>query len=119
VWLRARDDRSLFEAAWGTVVRRVHVTESAWLEPVRKTTIYRFDLPAAAFVQWRDVSGQWIAETPVEPLDVTAMPDLLGAHAKAGIELRFAPSLWPAHDLAVSDAWDFGIVRMRNAQARP
>ena len=45
-------------------------------------------------------------------------PDLLGAHAAAGIELRFAPTLWPAHDLAVSDDWDFSIVRMTNAQPR-
>ena len=28
------------------------------------------------------------------------------------------PSLWPLHDLAVSDRWDFSIVRMRNAAPR-
>jgi hypothetical protein len=26
--------------------------------------------------------------------------------------------LWPLHDLAVSDRWDFSIVRMGNAQRR-
>jgi hypothetical protein len=34
------------------------------------------------------------------------------------IELRLVPSLWPLHDLAVSDRWDFSIVRMRNARPR-
>ena len=64
-------------------------------------------------------SGQWITVTPVTPLDVVAIPDLLGAHATAGIELRFTPSLWPAHDRAVSDDWDFSVVRMANARRRP
>jgi hypothetical protein len=118
VWARTAGERTVFEAAWGTVAGRVHVTESAWLERLRTTTVYRYDLPATAFVPWPDASGQWIADTPIEPLEVVAMPDLLGAHAAAGIELRFAPSLWPAHDLAVSDKWGFSIVRMRNAQPR-
>jgi hypothetical protein len=47
------------------------------------------------------------------------MGDLLDEHVAAGIELRAAPSLWPLHDLAVSDRWDFSIVRMRNALPRP
>ena len=51
-------------------------------------------------------------------MSVTPLGDLLAAHVDAGIELRFVPSLWPLHDLAVSEAWEFGIVRMANAQAR-
>ena len=49
---------------------------------------------------------------------VEPVGDLLAAHAGAGIELRIVPSLWPLHDLAVSDRWDFSIVRMRNARPR-
>ena len=85
---------------------------------MRTTTIFRYDLPAAGFVQWREAAGQWVAESPVEPLDVVAIPDLLEAHLAAAIELRFAPSLWPAHGLAISDDWGFSIVRMRNAKRR-
>ena len=118
VWPRPSDDNRKFEASWATTARRVHVTESDWLDRMRTTTIYRYDLPAEAFAPWTHVSGQWIAETSVTPLDVVAIPDLLGAHAAAGIELRFTPRLWPAHDLAVSEDWDFGIVRMTNAQPR-
>jgi hypothetical protein len=119
VWPRARDDRGRFEAIWTTTAHRVHVTELAWLDRMRSTTIYRYDLPAELFVPWSDAAGQWIAETAVAPLGVVAIPDLLDAHATAGIELRFAPSLWPAHDLAISDRWDFSIVRMANARDRP
>ena len=45
-------------------------------------------------------------------MSVTPLGDLLAAHVDAGIELRFVPSLWPLHDLAVSEAWEFGIVRI-------
>ena len=31
---------------------------------------------------------------------------------------KAAPSLWPVRDLAVSDRWDFSLVRMANAQPR-
>jgi hypothetical protein len=117
-WTRPTDDRAVFEAAWGTLADRVHVAESAWLQRLRTTTIFRYELPSSGFVPWRAAAGQWIAESPVEPLDVVAIPDLLEAHVAAAIELRFAPSLWPAHDLAISDDWDFSIVRMRNAQRR-
>ena len=36
--------------------------------------------------------------------------------AQERIELRAVPSLWPIRDLAVSDRWDFSIVRMMNAR---
>ena len=54
----------------------------------------------------------------VEPLRVRPLGDLLAAHVGAGIELRAVPSLWPLHDLAVSDRWDFSVVRMAHARAR-
>ena len=50
---------------------------------------------------------------------VEAVRDLLGVHAAAGIELRLCTSLWPIHDAAVSDRWDFSTVGMRYAQRRP
>ena len=59
-----------------------------------------------------------IATEAVEPLRVRPLGDLLAAHVEAGIELRLVPSLWPLHDLAVSDRWDFSIVRMANARPR-
>ena len=40
-----------------------------------------------------EAAGQWTAETPVEPLDVVAIPDLLEAHVAAGdrVEVRAEP----------------------------
>jgi hypothetical protein len=63
-----------------------------------------------------EAAGQWISHVPVDPIDVEPVGDLLELHVEAGIELRAVPSLWPLHDLAVSDRWDFSIVRMGNAR---
>lgn len=111
-------ERDGFAQAWTTDALRVHAIESAWMARVHSATIYCYDLPAAGFEAWPDASGQWFAEHDVEPVDVLPLTDLLGLHAVAGIELRVVPSLWRVHDLAVSNRWEFSIVRMRNAQPR-
>jgi hypothetical protein len=117
-WPRTAAERANFAIAWTTIAPRVHAIESAWLDRVRTTTVYRYDLPADAFAPWTDAAGHWFAECEVDPVSVIALPDLLGLHADAGIELRVTPSLWAVHDLAVSDRWDFSIVRMHNARPR-
>jgi len=117
-WPRTEAERPAFEAAFTTTASRLHATELGWLDRLRDVALYRYVLPAAPFRAWSAASGQWIALEPVEPLAVEPVGDLLAAHATAGIELRLVPSLWPLHDLAVSDRWDFSIVRMRNAQPR-
>jgi hypothetical protein len=61
-------------------------------------------------------NAQPSARPVVEPIAVDGVGDLLARHAEAAIELRVAPSLWPVRDLAVSDRWDYSIVRMSNAQ---
>jgi hypothetical protein len=49
----------------------------------------------------------------VEPVGV-----LLDRHARAGIELRFVPDLWPFWDEVVASGLPFSGVRLRNAAAR-
>lgn len=117
-WPRPPDDAGAFAAAWATAAPRVHAIELGWLARVQATTLYRYDFDTADFAPWPDASGQWIAEREVAPIAVVALTDLLGLHARAGIELRLVPSLWPLRDLAVSDRWDFSLVRMANATPR-
>ena len=86
---------------------------------MRSTTLYRYDFAVEEFAPWPDASGQWFSEQTVRPVAVVQLDDLLELHVAAEVELRAVPSLWPLHDLAISDAWDFSIVRMRNAAPRP
>ena len=108
-----------FQAAFRTSAPRVHGLELGWLDRMRTAVLYAYELDPADFEPWPAASGQWIATRPIVPMRVVAVGDLLDAHVAAGIELRAVPSLWPLHDLAVSDRWDFSIVRMANAAARP
>jgi hypothetical protein len=117
-WPRSDDEVIAFRAAFHTTASRVHGIELGWLERTRTAALFAYELDAAAFRLWPAASGQWIATEAVEPLRVRPLGDLLDAHVEAGIELRAVPSLWPLHDLAVSDRWDFSIVRMANAQPR-
>lgn len=117
-WPRTAAERPGFEAAFTTTAARVHAIETSWLDRLRTVELFRYSFSAADFTAWTAASGQWVADREVAPSAVEPVGDLLAAHAAAGIELRVVPSLWPLHDLAISDRWDFSIVRMRNAQPR-
>lgn len=107
-----------FHLRFATSATRLHAIESAWLERMRATQIYRYEFDADGFEPWEAANGQWICDRDVAPTAVTAIGDLLDAHADASIELRVVPSLWPLHDVAVCGEFDFSMVRMRNAQPR-
>ena len=115
VWPRDESERPAFEERFGTTAPRLHAVEAAWLERMRTVDLYRYDLPATTFLRWEEASGQWISRVEVVPSTVEPVGDLLALHEQAGIELRVVESLWPLRELAVSDEWDFSIVRMRNA----
>jgi len=118
-WPRGDDERGAFETSFVTTARRVHAMEAGWLERLRGVELFRYALRGGDFTPWPDATGQFVADHAVEPVAVEPVGDLLAAHGVAGIELRIVPSLWPLHDLAVSERWHFSIVRMRNAQPRP
>jgi len=117
-WPRNAAEAIAFRSAFVTDARRVHAIELGWLDRMRTTRLYRYELDARQFSPWEGASGQWIADHEVEPIDVIPLDDLLQLHVDAGIELRAVPSLWPLHDLAVSERWDFSIVRIANAHPR-
>ncbi len=118
-WPRVEAERRQFEASFTTTARRVHAIELAWLDRVRGADLWRYTFDPAPFRPWPEASGQWVADTVIEPVGVEAVGDLLQRHAEASIELRVVPSLWPLHEHAQAGDWDFSIVRMANAQPRP
>lgn len=117
-WPRNPTETAAFHEAFATTARRIHAIETAWLDRMKSTTIYRYELDATDFTPWADSSGQWICDHDIEPRCVEPIGDLLELHERAGIELRVVFSLWPLHDLAHQGPWDFSTVRMSNAQER-
>jgi hypothetical protein len=119
IWPRNPAGRAIFHERFVTAASRVHAIESAWLERMRNSVIYRYELDRDGFVPWIDAEGQWIAVREVTAVSVTPVGDLLAAHVDAGIELRIVPSLWPLHDEAIVGEFEFSLVRMHNARPRP
>ena len=112
-WPRNDSEQAVFREAFTTTASRVHAIELGWLPSMSTTVLYRYRFDAATFRPWPEAAGQWISDLPVDPIEVEPVGDLLELHVHADIELRAVPSLWPLRDLAVSDRWDFSIVRGR------
>lgn len=93
---------------------RVHVIESDWLDRVRRCRLYAYRLPFDAFAP-HDVGGYWVSEKPVEALERLVIDDLLAAHARARIELRVTPSIWPFWRRVAGSTLGFSGSRLRNA----
>ncbi|MFM2077158.1 MAG: hypothetical protein RJA49_1048, partial [Actinomycetota bacterium] len=102
VWPLDARDTPAFRAMFGTAAHRLHVTELGWKDQMRTTVVHRYEFSAADFEPWREAAGQWISHRTVRPIRVEPVGDLLEAHARAGIDLRFVDDVWPMHDLAVT-----------------
>jgi hypothetical protein len=110
------EDQELFFGQSAT--RRVHVMEAAWLDRMRDVALYAYRLPPQAFRPHESVGGYWVADQPVEAIERAPVPDLIGRHARAAIELRVTPSIWPFWDRVASSTLAFSGMRLRNAAAR-
>jgi len=92
--------------------------ETGWLERVRDTALYCYEMPVAGFALEDRVAGYWTSVESVQPLEVTLLVDLPVRIAQAGAELRVVDTLWPLHDSVVASGLDFSMIRMRNAGPR-
>jgi hypothetical protein len=80
--------------------------------------MYAYQLPAGAF-RPHETGGYWVCEKPVDALDQVVIDDLLGRHARARIEVRVTPSVWPFWHRVVASSVEFSGCRLRNASADP
>lgn len=118
VWAHNDAEQDLLRERCHTTAPRLHVTELAWLDRIRRCTLYVYRLPPGPFEPWPDAAGQWVSRNPVAPLAVEPVGDLLDWHAAAGIELRFTTNVWPFWDEVVASGLPFSGVRLANAAPR-
>jgi hypothetical protein len=97
---------------------RVHVVEAGWLDRMQACRLYAYRLPVEAF-RPHEVGGYWVADEPVEAIELVVVDDLVGRHARAGIELRITPSIWPFWRRVVSSTAEFSGSRLRNSADHP
>jgi hypothetical protein len=113
---RAAEDRERFFGQSGAT--RIHVIEAGWLRRLQDCRLYAYRLPAEPF-RPHEVGGYWVAGEPVDAVDQVVVDDLAGQHARAGIELRITPSIWPFWRRVANSTVGFSGSRLRNSAPHP
>ena len=101
-----------------TAARHVVAVEWDWLEAIRDTVLYLYELPGRDFELMDDGAGYYVSSRAVAPLSVRRVHDLLSELVGRDVELRLTPSLWPLYDAVPASTLQFSIIRMRNARPR-
>jgi len=101
-----------------SAANRIHVIESGWLARMQGCRLYAYRLPADSF-RPHDVGGYWVSDEPSDAVDRVVIDDLVGRHARAGIELRVTPSIWPFWRRVAGSTVEFSGSRLRNAAPHP
>jgi hypothetical protein len=104
-----------------SAANRVHVMESGWLGLMRDCRLYAYRLPTEPF-RPHEMGGYWVTDESVNAIEQVVIEDLLGKHARAGIELRITPSIWPFWRRVTNSTVEFSGSRLRNSathQTRP
>jgi len=89
-----------------------------WLARMQECCLYAYQLPAGPF-RPHEVGGYWVAGEPVDAVGQVVIDDLAGRHARAGIELRITPSIWPFWRRVASSTVAFSGSRLRNSGPHP
>lgn len=111
------EDRERFFGQSATL--RLHVIEGDWFERMRDCRLYAYRMPPQSFVEHDEVGGYWMSTETVRADDRVEIDDLIGRHARAGIELRITPSLWPFWKRVAASTLEFSGSRLRNAGDHP
>jgi hypothetical protein len=98
---------------------RVHAVEADWLARMQACRLYAYRLPADSFRPHEVVGGYWVSEEPVEAVEQVVIDDLIGRHARARIELRITPSIWPFWRRVANSTVEYSGSRLRNAAPHP
>lgn len=117
-WATSRTTEPDRQRILGPSAQRVHLAEYAWLRRIADAQLFVYRLDAAAFEPYGDELDPhaFVARHPVLPLaPAEPLRDLLSLHEEAGIELRFAPSVWPWWHAAIETTVGYSGIRLRNA----
>jgi hypothetical protein len=89
--------------------------EEGWLERIKQTTLYLYELPHESFILLDEGSGYYISYSPVKPVKVKIVNDILSELACRDVELRSIQSLKALAYEVSKSSLQFSIIRIRNA----
>ena len=88
--------------------------EQRWAPVLRRTTLYRYELPSKTFEPLHD-AGMWVSRRAVRPLATRAIENLPHRLEEEDVELRALERLTTLRDVWETTLHASG-VRLRNAQ---
>jgi hypothetical protein len=107
------EERYFFNTSAKTII----TVESAWIEQINGTTLYKYTFSDNSFELLDETAGYYVSKQTINPYQVEPVVDLIEEILKRGVELRFTPNLYPLRDsILKSTVDDFSIIRFRNAQ---
>jgi hypothetical protein len=94
---------------------RVIAIEAAWLETVRRCTLYEYEMPSETFSMQDVHADHYCSRETVTPIGRRVISDVLAELATHDVEFRVLPSLWPLHDAVAHSSLNFSMYRLKNA----
>jgi hypothetical protein len=96
----------------GDRAKRVAVVEEIWRDRMSAVQLFAYRMPPETFEPYDKF---FISRETVVPDELVTVGDLIERHAAAGVDLRFAPTLYPLWDEIIATTLNFSGVRLRNA----
>lgn len=119
LWLTPSTTDEDRDAWWGErTASMIACVEWRWLDAIRSTELFRYELPAGTFRPVETDSWMHVSDEDVTPTEVSSCGDLMEAHAGLSVELRFMDSLRPLANIWATSLHASGI-RLRNAHDWP
>lgn len=119
LWLTDSTTDEDRKAWWGDrSASMIACVEWRWLDAIRSAELFRYELPSDTFHPVEDDHWMCVSAEGVTPTSVDSCGDLLAAHSRLGVELRFMDSLWPLAGVWSTTLHASGI-RLRNAHDWP
>jgi hypothetical protein len=100
-----------------TLARFVVVIEAGWYQKITDTSLYRYEFLPAPFVLLDECAGYYISYSPVKPVAIKCIPNIITELLARNVELRFTPSLIQLADAVKKSSLSFSLIRMRNAKS--
>jgi hypothetical protein len=96
----------------GDRTKRVAVVEEVWRDHMSAVQLFAYRMPPETFEPYDKF---FVSRETVVPDELVTVGDLIERHAAAGVDLRFAPTLYPLWDEIIATTLNFSGVRLRNA----
>ena len=100
-----------------STAEHVVCVESGWLLAIQRGTLFCYEFSPRTFSLIDECAGYYISHSPVEPISVRPIYNIMEELLKRNVELRFMPSIIEIGELIKKTTMNFSLIRMHHAQS--